>query len=453
MRTSITIGTGLLVVAAAALWSNDARADEIVTEEVIVAEEVVAAPPGPDAASTERPSEPCCTVWPLGYFDRAADSATGWLSGKVEGLELHSGLSAAFQWDFNDPPGGRVPYRFNDTHNGMNLDLFQVSLGYNVDPEPGDVGARVVFDAGRLARRMKADWNGSGIVGDSSWESSEMEVQEAWIHYDVPIGRGLVLRGGRFASPLGNEKIEPWENPTFSRSYLFYFGSPLTFTGGTASYAVSDKILLSAGGVVGWDNVEDNNSAPSAIGQIILTPSEYAGFNIGGVFGPEQTCRPKPGVLPTLDGQGCDSNMRGLVDLVLNVNPTEDFGISLNFGWGSESGASLVEPGRHAQWVGASGTLTYDLLDCFELAARGEWFQDAEGARLRATDSSGEIVGATVWAVTLDAKAMLSEYLYVRAEYRYDGSPQEIFAATTSSGADSWWRGQNTVALELGYSF
>jgi len=212
-------------------------------------------------------------------------------------------------------------------------------------------------------------------------------------------------------------------------------------------------VSLSMGGVIGWDNVTDNNARPSGIGQIALTPSKYATLTLSGIAGPEQTCAPKPGVLPTLDGQGCNENMRGVFDAVLNVMPMEDVGVILNFDYGSESQASLIHPGRHAPWVGFSGIATYQLDDCFSFALRGEWFQDPQAARLKAVNDAGDLTGATVWDVTFDAKAMLSEYIYLRAEYRYDGSNQKIFTSRTNDFDEIALRGQNTVAVELGYYF
>jgi len=438
--------TGLVTVALGT-FTGVVHADEIVAEEVIVEEEVVEPPAAP------APAEPCCTIWPLGYVDQTFDDIASWWAKPIRKLRISSGLSTSFQWDFNEPSNFKVPFRFNRTHSRYFVDLFQVAIGYNIDPKPGTFGGNVVFDAGRLARRLKADWNGSGVVPDTWWENKEAELQEAYAVWNVPVGNGLTLKGGKFVKLTGNEVIEPWNNPTFSRSYMFTFGNPFTHTGGYATYPVTEMVSITAGGVIGWDNVYDNNSAPSGIAQIALDPSEYADLKVTGIVGPEQTCTGLPGVLPTLQGQGCDSNMRGLLDVVLGVNPMEDVNMSFDFGWASESEASQINPGRHAEWIGASGTISYDFLDCFQVATRGEWFQDQQGVRLRTTDPSGNPIGATVWAVTADARANLSDHIYVRTEYRYDGSPQQIFAATNSNGNQVQWRGQNTLAVELGYSF
>src|SRR5262245_24408860 len=96
----------LAAVAAASLLctlTGVARADVVEQEEVIVGEEHVE-PPAPTPAPAE---ETCCTIPPLEYFDRTADGITGWFAKPPRELVLSSGLSTAFQWDFNDPPNDK----------------------------------------------------------------------------------------------------------------------------------------------------------------------------------------------------------------------------------------------------------------------------------------------------------------------------------------------------------
>ena len=165
-------------------------------------------------------------------------------------------------------------------------------------------------------------------------------------------------------------------------------------------------VSVTAGGVIGWDNVEDNNSSPSVTGQIAVSPNDRAAIYVNGIYGPEQTCFPAPGAFQS----GCNRNKRGVVDVVGNFKLTDDLGLIMNFDWGSEDEASVVNPGRHSTWVGAGGVLTYQFTNRFSTAVRGEWFSDAQGSRTG--------VQQDLWDVTFDFKAMLSEYIYTRVEYR-----------------------------------
>lgn len=408
---------------------------------VALAEEELAPTEGQPAPYTEaqEESEPKIkAVPPLQYFDQTADGIKKWFSDR--GLTIGSGLSSAFQWDFNQPSNDKVTLRSLDNWtNRFYVGLFQLSLGYNPTPEKGQFGFVVRGDAGRISRRIKADWNGSGFVPDTQWEHHEVELEEGYVMYNVPIGNGLTLKGGKFVTLLGAEVIEPWLNPNWSRSYLFGYAIPFTHVGGLATYSVTDMVSLTAGGVMGWDVVEDNNSSPSVIGQVAVVPNDKVSVYVNGIYGPEQPCNPEHSVLP--GGQQCNSNKRGVVDVVANVHFTDEWGFIFNGDWASEDEASVVNPGRHSTWEGMAGILTYQPINPLMMALRGEWFDDAQGSRTGTQQA--------LWEVTFDVKYNLSEYIYTRAEYRHDESNQNVFQANQ----DFFLQGQDTVALELGYYF
>jgi hypothetical protein len=421
-----------------------ARGDEIGAGEIVVPPE----PAPPPAAREVEVRRPCCTLWPLGYFDETVDGVQSWA--REFGLDISSGLSTSFQWDFNEPVNYKAGLReFSDTHSRYFVDLWQLVLSHQADPEPGAFGALVEIDAGRYARDVKADWNGSGVVPDAQWEFKEFEVRQAWLTYNIPIGRGLTVKGGKMNALVGVESFEPWNNPNYSRSFLFDFGAPFTNTGGTLSYPFTDMVELELGGVIGWNNVEDSNDSATATGQLRLTPNDRFRMKVGGIIGPEQACSGAGVTLP--DGQGCNSNYRGVVDVVAEFIPFEDVGVKLAYLYGSEDEASATTPGRHATWSGFEGILTYDFLDCFTAAVRGEWFQDAQGTRTAANLARIDLgpQHLSLWEVSVDLKAMLSEHIYVRTEYRHDEGDDDVFL----KGKTVLRAGQDTVAFEVGYSF
>jgi Putative beta-barrel porin-2, OmpL-like. bbp2 len=389
--------------------------------------------------AAEEAKEPSVKPLPgLQYVDQTFDGIKSWFD--KHGLTIGSGLSTAFEWNFNNPSNFKTQYRFNDNFTSRYfVDLFQISLGYNPTPEKGQFGWFFKGDTGRIARRLKADWNGSGFVPDTSWEHDEVELQDAWVTYNIPVGNGLTLKGGKFDTLIGAEVAEPWLNPNFGRSLLYFLAEPITHTGGIATYPVTDMVSLTAGGVMGWDNVEDNNNSPSVIGQVAVVPNDKTSIYVNGIYGPEQACNPAHATLP--GGMGCNSNKRGLVDAVATIKPIDQVSFILNYDWASEDEASAVNPGRHSTWQGFSGIIVYDPIKRLEFALRGEWFEDAQGSRTGIQQS--------LWEVTTSAKVLLSDHIYTRAEYRHDESDQKPFLANQSI----FLAGQDTVALELGYYF
>src|SRR5262249_8830851 len=152
------------------------------------------------------------------------------------------------------------------------------------------------------------------------------------------------------------------------------------------------------------------NGSPSMIGQVDYTPSDEVELALGGIYGPEQSCNPRTSINGV--GAHCNRNKRGLVDLVVTLEPTDALTVLLNFDWASEEEAAKVHPGRQAQWGGFSGIVSYELTDWLVVSARGEWFDDTQGARTE--------LRQRLWEETVSFKILLTEYLYLRGEYRHD---------------------------------
>ncbi|MDG1957065.1 MAG: outer membrane beta-barrel protein [Candidatus Binatia bacterium] len=393
----------------------------------------------PYARSLQAKDPDFAAIPPLDWVDNRTAEMQEWLANRQ--IHLGLGFSAAYIWNANDPFNGKNTLRpLADNANSVAFELFQLELGLNPNPDFGELGLNVKLDAGRFARRIKADWNGTGLIPDTTWEYNDVEFQEAWLAFNIKLGKGLLVKAGRLTTLLGAEVLEPWKNVNFSRSFLFGYAIPRTHTGAYATYQVTDMIALTGGAVVGWDNVEDNNHSASGIGQLAIRPNEKFQLYMSGIIGPEQTCLPNPGAVPPLSGRYCNSNNRGVVDVVIGMTPLPGLNFTLNYDFGSESGASVRKPGKHASWSGFSGIASYTY-NRWQAGLRGEWFQDGQGARTG--------VPQTLWAVSLDARVFLSDGLYLRSEYRHDESDRAVFTGNTPNKLFS---GQDTIAIEIGYS-
>jgi len=386
-------------------------------------------------AEEEAPSDPTRGGWD-GFLDplRAGED---WLvdhSQKPleERTKIHAGfgIDKSWMWNFNDPASGiNSLHSLDPDHDSASLDFAQLSL---LRPSDGFIpGFGLKLDAGRIAKRSKADWDGDGVlaVGDT-FEKNDFDVQEAYLTLDVPkelLGfEGLSLKGGKFVTLLGAEVIEPWANYNFSRSFLFGFAIPFTHVGGLVSYKVTDNVSLTGGVIEGWDIAHDNNNAPSGIANVTWILSDVATLAANGIYGPEQTGRNGP--------------KRGIVDLVATVKPLDRLTLLLNYDYGHES--DIVGGTRPAHWQGFAAVANYDWTDRFSTAFRGEWFEDAQGIRTG--------VGQTLWETTLDAKYRITQHLYGRLEFRHDESNKgDVFAA----GDTKLLAGQDIVGFEFGYLF
>jgi hypothetical protein len=119
--------------------------------------------------------------------------------------------------------------------------------------------------------------------------------------------------------------------------------------------------------------------------------------------------------------------------------------------YGSQEGP--VIHGHSATWQGAAQYLVYDWTPSIELATRGEFFQDKDGARTTGT-------GQTVWEITQTLSYKIPEVtgLLARLEYRHDNSSENAFTnndvINPATGTNNHlWHGQDTLAANIIYAF
>jgi len=359
--------------------------------------------------AAEAPKDPTRGQWDA-FLDPLRDTEDQ-VSGVQKTIEdktkIH--VSAGFSWptwfhDFNNPDSGIISLHSLDPDDSSaefnfgQLGMTRPSEGWYVP------GFGLKLDVGRAAKRIKSDWNGDGTIdrGDT-FEKNSFDVEEAYLTWTVPDDspalKGLTLKGGKFVTLLGAEVIEPWANPNFSRSFLFGFAIPFTHTGGLVTYPVTDKLSLTGGLVLGWDNVADNNNSPSFMGNATYVATEMITVAANGIYGPEQTGKIGP--------------KRGVADLVTTIKPTSALTFLLNYDWGHED--DIAGGGtKGAEWQGFAGIASYQFTDRFSVAARGEWFDDSDAVRTG--------IRQTLYEGTLTGKYLLTQHLWFRAEYRRDQS-------------------------------
>lgn len=327
---------------------------------------------------------------------------------------------------------------FDRDHNSFTLDLFQLQISR----APGEDGVGFVtkVDFGKLAERLRSDWDGDGTSGNVAEEQNSIEVQEAYVTYNFPGLPDLQIRAGRFVTPIGSEVIEPWANPNISRSLQFSWGIPFTHVGATASYAFGSQASLMLGIVNGWNNVVDSNDGKSVLGSLAITPVEQFSLLLNGIYGAEQPDR--------------GDSKRGLFDAVATIKPIDNFAVILNYDYGNESDLHV---GGNAEWNSFSGILAYDLVDTFAVpvgfALRGEYFDDSDGTRLPTVHGGGFGKYQNAWEVTTTLKIVLAEGLMFRTEYRYDKARNDLFEKSLVGLHNDVRDDQHTIAGELTYVF
>jgi hypothetical protein len=386
----------------------------------------------PARAEDEAPADPTRGQWdsgldPLREAEDHVVDAQKWIEDRSK-VHLAFGVVKSIQFDFNDPASNIITlHSLDPDHLSDNLDLAQLAASR---PSDGWIpGFGLKLDVGRIAHRIKSDWNDNGVLarGDT-FEHSDFDVQDAYLTWAIPEGEpaaGLSLKAGKFATLLGAEVIEPWGNYNFSRSFLFGYAIPFTNTGALLTYPITDKLSVTGGAVTGWDEVSDANNGWTGMGNVTYVVNDQVTLAGNGIYGPEQ-----------LTNVG---NKRGVGDLIATIKPVDKFTLLLNYDYGHEEGAI---GNASAQWQGFSAVGNYDLTDRWSAALRGEWFEDTNGTRTG--------LRQTLWETTVTAKYLVTQHFSTRLEYRHDESNKDhVFVA----GKDKATPGQDLIAVAFTYLF
>ena len=252
----------------------------------------------------------------------------------------------------------------------------------------------------------------------------QFDLLQAYADVNVPVGRGLVLRVGKFVTPLGYETIDPATSPLYSRSYLFGFAKPFTHTGVLANYRFDDAWQAWGGVVRGWDQAtEDDNDVVSFVGRVDYAPGPRWETHFGFVTGPE--------------GDDCDCDCpsnneryRTVVDLTAGyvVNEKLKLGAEALYGYDGAADGN----GNAADWYGAAGYAAYRFDRRVTLNGRLEGFYDGDGTRLD-TGEDLTLYSATVGlTVTPFPGHAFGSHVRVRPEIRYDHADAPEFDGGTS---------------------
>jgi len=349
------------------------------------------------------------------------------------GISVHALVDAGYEHNFNQPNSNVNVYRAWDE------DGFQLTQGNLHIERDGTVGFVTDLNFGQVANSISTatHYSNTSHVG-SQW----FDPTQYYLTYTAPIGSGISFQAGRFATMMGAETINTYNNLNFneSRGLLFTLGEPLTHTGIRAGYTFNDYVSATVGLNNGWDDpAAANNGGPNYEGALTLnTKDKSLSFVLNSMWG------------PNLLGKS-NSNL-GTIDGIATWKPSfvSNLTLQTEYLYASEEGP--VINGHSASWQGLAQYLVYDFTPSLESATRGEFFQDKDGARTTGT-------GQTVWEITQTLSYKIPEVtgLVARLEYRHDNSDENVFTnnnfVNPVTGTQHLWHGQDTLGANVIYAF
>jgi hypothetical protein len=274
---------------------------------------------------------------------------------------------------------------------------------------------------------------------------------QAYGTYVVPVGRGLNVDFGKFASSLGYESNYTKDNFNYSRSYYFNF-LPFYHFGFRARLPLNDKLSVMYHLMNGQQQSEDFNGFKSQHFAVIVTPHPRVSWQVNYYFGQEQRdlvpdLNPTLPTLPTQPGLSTTPitpTLRGrlhILDSYVTWNATDKLTLALEGDYvinrvQTNSAASVL--------FGGAVYAVYNFHPHFGLAARAEYLSDRNGLFSGTSQALKE--------TTLTANFPVTDGFLVRAEWRRDFSNQPFFLTSqpsvlrkeqnTATVGMLWWFGR-----------
>jgi hypothetical protein len=360
------------------------------------------------------------------------------------GATLNYMLDAYYEFNFNQPPG-RVNYlrAYDVLSNVISINQADLMLDWQPNVSEGRrYGVRLDLQFGQATDTLQ------GNPANEPRPQIYQNIFQAYGTYVVPLGSGLNVDFGKWASSLGVEGNYTKDQMNYTRSYFFYF-LPFYHEGLRTSYKFNDKIQANYWLVNGTNQSEPTNGFKDEMLGFVLTPTKSITWTSNYYFGQEH-----PDSMPA---SNCTIPVQpGLCVTPIVPAPNGKLHIFDNYvTWQATPKLTLVGEGDYfieREWAnaapgesaapshvdGGAAYAQYQLRPKTALATRFEYMSDPQGL------FSGKSQALKEWTGTY--KYNFGDGFDAFLEYRTDWSNQPYFLTHTPGSLSQH---QNTATLGL----
>ncbi|HWR50576.1 MAG TPA: outer membrane beta-barrel protein [Bryobacteraceae bacterium] len=337
-----------------------------------------------------------------------------------EGATISVNLDGYYGYNFNRPYGGTNVLRAYDvSSNSFSLNQAGIIFERTADLAGGRrFAARLDLQFGQATETLQ------GSAANERRPEVYRHVFQAYGSYTAPVGKGLTIDFGKFASSFGIENNYTKDQLNYSRSYWFSF-LPFYHMGIRTSYALTGKVNASYWLTNGLNQTEDFNKFKSHAIVLNFKPTSNVSANLNYFSGQEQ--RAVSGREPRGRSHVIDSYMPWQATDRLLLAAEADCVISR---------VEAFSPPRRV--TGGAGYARYRFRRKFNLASRFEYLNDLGGLFGGVTQSLKD--------ATLTANFDVESGFQVRLEYRRDWPDVPYFPTANPNRLN---REQNTALLGL----
>ncbi len=357
----------------------------------------------------------------------------------IEGVNISGFVTTFYQWNGsehssagdNGNGSGRDAMGFPNflmfrDDNSFTLENVEIQV-FKEATEEHPVGFGFVTNYGEIARNLTFGGRFSNGDNDNN-DEDRVTVQQGYVQWIIPVGKGIDFKIGRFATWIGAELIEDVDNPNLTHSTNYNNSIPFTHSGLSMGYALTDTINITGYFVNGWDTFTDNNNAKSFGWQIAWAPNDKLSMVLNGIHGPEQA-----------NNNHDDTHLIDWVGTYV-VNDKLSFLANFDYGWTEDNPGIKGNANSDAHWAGYALTAIWNFNDWMNLAVRHEY-----------TDYTDEI-GLSIWDFTATLNIRVSENLLIRPEYRHNGTNDEVDQAAFT-GANTTGSNEDDDIFAIGFSY
>ncbi len=356
-------------------------------------------------------------------------------------------LDGYYGYNFNRPVGRINLLRAYDVlSNSFSLNQAAVIVERSPNAQAGRrFGARLDLQYGQATETLQ------GSASNELRPQVYRPIFQAYGTYILPVGSGLTVDFGKWASALGFENNYTKDQMNYSRSYLYNF-LPFYHFGLRTSYNVTNWLNVTHWVVNGANQSEDFNGSKSQALLLTMKPTRSILWNVNyytGIEGRDTKPALNPG-LPTLATQpGLSVDIirpapRGrlhILDTYAAWNATRKLTLAAE---ADEVINRLERFSPPSRVTGGAAYARYRLTPRFALAARAEYLSDRGGLFSGLTQALKE--------TTLTADYSFADGFLVRSEWRRDFSNRPFFLTrfpdvrkheqNTATVGLIWWFGR-----------
>ena len=341
------------------------------------------------------------------------------------GATLNYAFDGYYDYDF-DHPIGRVQYlrAYDVLSNAFSIN--QADVVFALDPDVAAArryGVRLDLQFGQATETLQ------GNPANEPRPEIYRNIFQVYGTYVVPLGKGLTVDVGKWASSLGIEGNYTKDQVNYSRSFYFNY-LPFYHEGIRTNYKVNDKLAVNYWLVNGTNQSEPTNSYKDELFGFAAQPAKSILWNFNYYIGqdhpdvsPATNCTGpiQPGLClqpidPAPDGKAhiFDSYLTWNATPKLSLSVEGDYVISRE--WASAAPGESSAP-RHVD--GGAAYARYQLTPKMALGGRTEYLSDRGGLFSGTTQALKEFTG------TYEYK--FGEGFLTRVEYRRDWSNVPFF--------------------------